>query len=124
MLLDLVHDVDGLLPGVFGPGDLGLQLFSQFRWDHKLLSVWPFLKIPLNPPLKKGDFHSRALVPPFSKGGLGGILAWFIDLHRSISGMMKSMEPIMAIKSESKCPTAINGMAWTWAKPGERKRRR
>ena len=69
VLLDLVHDVNGLLPGVFGPLDLGLQLFSQFLWDHKLLSVWPFPKIPLNPPLKKGDFHSRALFPPFLEGG-------------------------------------------------------
>ena len=26
--LDRVHDVDRLLPGVFGPGDFGLQFFS------------------------------------------------------------------------------------------------
>ena len=30
-------------------------------------------KIPLNPPLKKGDF--KTTLPPFPKGGSGGILA-------------------------------------------------
>ena len=31
-------------------------------------------KIPLNPPLRKGDFKELAFFPPFLKGGQGGFL--------------------------------------------------
>jgi hypothetical protein len=36
--------------------------------------VYP-LKIPLNPPLKKGDLKTCCVSPPYSQGGSGGIWA-------------------------------------------------
>src|SRR5271157_4405354 len=103
MPLENVHDIDGLLPGVFGCGDLGLQSVPYFLRNHSI-------------PTGAAGFNLR-----FSKLKTRNSK---LEAHRSISGKIKSMEPMMAIRSEIRWPSAIRGRAWTWAKPGERKRRR
>ena len=51
-----------------------LSYIFIFRCVCKEMIVVMKSQIPLNPPLSKGDFTKQFLtLPPFSKGGLGGI---------------------------------------------------